>query len=149
MDYNRPDLIDNAMEIAYKMSERSQDVYTRVGSVALDENNRIIACNFNGLPSKFDLTDDEQRDRNFRRKFYIHSELNSILSCPPKTIKTLVVTMLVCSQCLVACRAAGIKTIVWHKPYSSTAYGEVEETLNMAKRMGVELIQWKPKEKTI
>jgi len=105
------------MCLAWVASLRSEDPFHKVGCAALNSSNRVIATGYNGLKPGQKLSDAEWMDREGRLKHVIHAERNALSLCQPGEIKTLAVTTLPCSQCAQAIIAAGVKIILYGKPY--------------------------------
>ena len=65
-----------ALRIAQVASLRSEDPYKQVGASALDWSNRIIGVAYNGLAPGIDVDETFWEDRNRRRPYMIHAEVN-------------------------------------------------------------------------
>lgn len=146
---DRPTVEQNAIELAYKVSERSEDRYKKVGAVALNKENRIVSTGYNGLPSKFELPQCVWEDRDERRKYIIHAEENAITGVPRHSIETLFCTMIPCIPCLVRLRNHGVKKVIYAEAYSSPTYGTIQETHAMAGTLKIDLEKFDNKENVI
>lgn len=69
-----------AKNIASQVSKTSEDPYTKVSAVVLNKDGRVLSIGYNGLAPKKIVNDKFWLDRNHRRKFMIHAEMNA-LSC--------------------------------------------------------------------
>ena len=65
-----------ALNIACTVAERSEDIYQKVGACALNEKNMVIAVGYNGLASGKNASHRFFQNRNHRRPFMIHAEVN-------------------------------------------------------------------------
>ncbi|MEY5134925.1 MAG: hypothetical protein RL709_626, partial [Pseudomonadota bacterium] len=65
-----------ALRIAEVAALRSEDPFVKVGSCALDYSNRVIGVAYNGLASGINVPDTFWSDRDARRPFMIHAEVN-------------------------------------------------------------------------
>lgn len=67
------------LEMARLVSLWSKDESTKVGSVIVDVNKRVVSTGFNGFPQKIYDNPVELNDRERKYRFIIHAELNSII----------------------------------------------------------------------
>jgi dCMP deaminase len=142
----RPSFIENAIKVAYQIADRSEDPYKQVGAVGIDTEGNYVSNGYNGAPPGVEIN---WEDRDGRRKYVVHSELNALLRAPRNSIDTLVCTMIPCHNCLMACKAHGVKKIVYVEFYSSETYGETQETHKMAEQIGIELVQWEKQDERL
>lgn len=105
------------MCLAWVASLRSEDPFHRVGAVALNSSNRVVATGYNGLKPGQTLSEAEWSDREGRLKHVIHAERNALSLCSPGEIHTLAVTTLPCSDCAKAVIDFGVKTVLYGKLY--------------------------------
>lgn len=139
----RKSIIDYGMEIARVVATRSPDPYKKVGAVVIDSENRIIACGYNGLAPGFDPPLDFWENKEARKPFMIHAEINALSYIKRGEGHILFCTLKPCVPCLLACIAHGIKTI-WYdedKP-------EMTESNEIASKYGISfncLSSWKIK----
>lgn len=109
------------MEIAKEVAKASKDPNTKVGSVIISEDGRILSCGYNGAPRRFN--DDKvpkSRTGNFLETKYpyiCHSELNAILnyrgSLGDFSNATLYCTLFPCNECAKAIAQVGISKIIY------------------------------------
>lgn len=108
------------LEIAKKISLMSKDPSTKVGSVAVDNNFRILSVGYNGFPSKY--PDNYNINREKKLGITIHSEVNTILNAAKNGVSLHDATMYIseppCSNCAAAMINAGIKRVIYPKNYS-------------------------------
>lgn len=106
-------IIEYALNVAREVSRRSPDPYRKVGAVILDKDNRIISTGYNGLMSGFEPPPNFWVDKEYRKPFMIHAEINALSYIKKNEGNMLVCTLKPCEHCLIACVAHGIKTI-WY-----------------------------------
>jgi dCMP deaminase len=122
-----------ALKLAHVAALKSKDPYVQVGCCLLRHDNSVASLGFNGFPSKMKERWD---DRDERRKYTVHSEINSLRYVRPEECYLAAVTLLPCNDCLKSLAAYGIKKIVY-----SEIYKQDPSTLELAKDFGIELIQ--------
>lgn len=78
---NRPNWVDYFLGLAFVVSQRSRDSQTKHGCVLTDRNNHILSTGYNSFARG---RDDKNLDNTRPGKYphIIHSEENSLLSCP-------------------------------------------------------------------
>jgi dCMP deaminase len=107
-----------ALKIAKAASERSEDPYVQVGACALDYSNRVIGVAYNGLASGIVAPKNFWDDRDARRPFMIHAEINLLSLFTRGECSILACTLLPCSCCANSIVAHGIKRVVYEQTYS-------------------------------
>lgn len=110
----RPDWDLYGMSIAYAASLRSQDPYVKVGAAAFREDHSIAATGYNGPPPGVDIS---WSDRDARRKYVCHAELNCLRYVRPGEAKILYVTLSPCSECIKTIGAFGIAQVIFGELY--------------------------------
>jgi dCMP deaminase len=111
----RPDWDLYGMSIAYAASLRSQDPYVKVGAAAFREDHSIAATGYNGPPPGVDIS---WSDRDTRRKYVCHAELNCLRYVRPGEAKILYVTLSPCSECIKTIGAFGIAQVIFGELYA-------------------------------
>lgn len=120
------------MEHAIVTSKASKCTFFQVGAVIV-KNDRIISHGYNGTPSGFpeDCNDyfcgdpsTREAHHEFSERTTIHAEMNALLWAARSGIAvdqaTLYVTLQPCHQCIKACIAAGIQTIIYKDSYDKS-----------------------------
>ena len=107
-----------ALKIAQIATLRSEDPFKKVGACALDFSNRVIGVAYNGLASGINPSEDFWKDRDARRPFMIHAEINLLSLIERGQCKLLACTLLPCSSCASAIAAYGVKKVVYNEVYS-------------------------------
>lgn len=106
-----------ALRIAEVASLRSEDRFVKVGSCALDHSNRVIGVAYNGLSSGVRVDESFWKDRDERRPYMIHAEVNLLSLFKRGECKLLACTLLPCSCCASMIAAYGIKKVVYRDVY--------------------------------
>lgn len=125
-----------ALEIAKVASLRSEDPYRKVGASALNHANMVIGVGYNGLPSGLSVLNSFWLDRDGRRPYMIHAEVNCLSLCKKGEISLLATTLLPCSSCATMIAAYGIKRVVYKEEFERDS-GAFE----IFKFFNIELIQ--------
>lgn len=113
----RLDIPRYALALAHVASLRSEDPWRRVGAAALDHDNRVIGTAYNGLAPKFDAPEGFWDDRDRRRKFMLHAEMNLCSLFRRGEARLVAVTALPCTPCMQMLCAYGIREIVYADDY--------------------------------
>ena len=106
-----------ALNIAHTASQRSEDPYIKVGACALNEENMVLGVGYNGLASGKSVNESFWGDRNYRRQFMIHAEVNCLSLFKRGECKILAVTLLPCSYCATMIAAYGIEQVIYRDEY--------------------------------
>ena len=106
-----------ALRIADAASLRSEDCYTKVGACALDHSNRVIGVAYNGLASGVNPPESFWDDRDSRRPFMVHAEVNLMSLFKRGECKLLACTLLPCSSCASMIAAYGVQKVVYKDVY--------------------------------
>ncbi|CDR31000.1 tRNA-specific adenosine deaminase [Acholeplasma oculi] len=106
------------MGVAKLSALRSKDPSTQVGACIINEDKRIIAIGYNGLPKGLDdNTFNWSKDGKYSETKYpyvVHAEANAILNATTSLKNsTLYVTLFPCNECMKLIVQAGIKEIVF------------------------------------
>ncbi|MDE6091911.1 MAG: dCMP deaminase family protein [Ruminococcus sp.] len=109
------------MGIAMFSAERSKDNSTQVGACIVNNENKIVAVGYNGMPTG--CSDDEmpwereaESSLDTKYPFVCHAELNAILNSNSASLNgcTLYVTLFPCNECAKAIIQSGIKRVVYY-----------------------------------
>ena len=114
---SRLDIPRYAMALAHVASLRSEDPFRKVGAVALDWENRVIGTAYNGLAPKFDAPPGFWDDRERRRKFMLHAEVNLCSLFRRGEARLVAVTTKPCTSCMQMLCAYGICEIHYDEDY--------------------------------
>jgi dCMP deaminase len=114
----RPSWEQYALRLAETASLRSEDPYVRVGSCALDHNNRVLGVAYNGLSPGTTVSEYFWADRDGRRPYILHSETNLLSLFKRGEGRLIACTLLPCSSCARQIVAHGIKKVVYRDVYT-------------------------------
>jgi dCMP deaminase len=106
-----------AMALAHVASLRSEDPFRKVGAVALDYDNRVIGTAYNGLAPGFNADSAFWEDRDRRRKYMIHAEVNLCSLFTRGNVKLVACTTKPCTSCMQMLCAYGVKEIYYRDDY--------------------------------
>lgn len=105
--------------IAYVASLRSPDPYKKVGACCLDSQNRILSTGYNGLMSGKEVDFNFWSDRDKRRPFMIHAEMNALSFVKKGDCELLASTLLPCTCCANLIAAHGVKKVLYSELYNT------------------------------
>lgn len=125
--------------MAQLVSTWSKDSSTKVGSVIVDQNNRIVSTGFNGYPSGIP---DGDEDRQLKLKKTIHSEQNAIIFAKTDVMgMRLYCTHFPCSNCAAAIIQSKISCVIFKKPtnmgYSERWNESIKVSIDMFNQAGI------------
>ena len=106
-----------ALNIAHTASQRSEDPYIKVGACALNEENMVVGVGYNGLASGKSFNEAFWGDRNYRRHFMIHAEVNFLSLFKKGEAKLLACTLMPCASCATMIASYGIETVIYKDIY--------------------------------
>jgi dCMP deaminase len=124
-----------AMALAHVASLRSEDPFRKVGAVALDFDNRVIGTAYNGLAPGFNASHDFWLDRDQRRKFMIHAEVNLCSLFTRGNVRLVACTTMPCTSCMQMLCAYGVREIYYGEDYPDS------EASSLSQLYGVALVQ--------
>ena len=107
------------MGVAKLSSLRSKDPSTQVGCCIVNENKKIVAVGYNGMPlgcndNEFPWSVKEGSLENTKYAYVVHAELNAILNSTQQLKGcTIYVSLFPCNECSKAIIQSGIKEIVY------------------------------------
>jgi dCMP deaminase len=121
----RPDKLSVVKAVAEQFAELSTcSSRAKVGAVLYDDNYRIVATGYNGVPQGFPHCDEVGcvLDSNGSCVAAVHAEVNAILQCCVYGISTtglsLYVTHSPCDRCAIVIARAEIRRVIYGKIYS-------------------------------
>jgi dCMP deaminase len=117
----RPEWHEYALMLAEMAASRSEDPWYQVGAVVLRPDNSVAGVGYNGAPSGVQIDWD---DREARRPFVIHAEVNALRYCTPTDTRggLLAVTHRPCQACLPLIAAHGIRRVFFGVPVDPQVY---------------------------
>lgn len=108
---------DLAMEIAIVASKRSEDLYKKVGACVLDKMGRVLGVGYNGIKPGHTMDQHFWKDRDNRRNFIIHAEVNALSNVDINKAYLLAVTLLPCSSCANLIASRNIAKVLYLEEY--------------------------------
>jgi dCMP deaminase len=121
-----------AYNLAVVAAQKSKDPYIKVGCCLLRNDNSVASLGYNGFPAGM-AEDWDNRDE--RRKYVVHSEINALRYVKPNECYLIATTLLPCNDCLKSLASYGIKKIVYGEVYKQDP-----STLELAEKFGIELL---------
>lgn len=122
-----------ALKIAEVAALRSADPYIQVGACLLRHDNSIAGAGFNGFPAGMA---EDWSNREERRKYVCHAEVNALRYVRPGECKLIATTLLPCNDCLKQIAAFSIPLIVYKDIYQRD-----DSTLELAEKFGIKLVK--------
>lgn len=115
---SRISFIDAAINTAKVWSKRSEDIHQKVGVCILNKNGEVLSVGYNGLTKKYVVDKTFWADRDHRRDYVVHAEMNA-LSLIRKQDEPYIMatTLLPCSDCARNIACYGIKIVVYIDDY--------------------------------
>ena len=124
-----------AMALAHVASLRSEDPFRKVGAVALDFDNRVIGTAYNGLAPGYNVDASFWEDRDRRRKYMLHAEVNLCSLFTRGNVRLIACTTKPCTSCMQMLCAYGVKEIYYRDNYVESEADAISELY------GIKLIQ--------
>ena len=127
------------MGVAKLSAKRSKDPNTQVGCCIVNQDKRIVAVGYNGLPRGCADEDFPWHNRqgalhDTKYAYVVHAELNAILNATtPLTGCSLYVTLFPCNECMKSIIQSGIKEVI----YLSDKYNGTEGNIAAKKMLDV------------
>jgi len=127
-----------AIRLAHAVATRSEDPYVKVGAVALRPDYSVAGVGYNGAPTGVALP---WEDREKRRPFVIHAEINALRYTTKHEMKDgfFACTHISCPACVIVLASYGIKTI-WYDMLLSDFY-DVPTILAVAEKANITMLR--------
>jgi dCMP deaminase len=132
---SRLSIPEYAMALAHVASLRSEDPFRKVGAVAIDFDNRVIGTAYNGLAPGYNASTEFWEDRDARRKYMIHAEVNLCSLFTRGNVKLVACTTEPCTSCMQMLCAYGVREVYFRDAYPGS------EADAICKRYGIQLTQ--------
>jgi dCMP deaminase len=133
---DRPSWYEYAMGMAIQARTRSEDPHYQVGAYALKVDNTSGPTGYNGTPPGVEI---DWSDRDLRRDFVIHAEVNCLNWVLPGECKLIAVTTMPCPSCMALIASKKIPVVLYDEIYKTDPTVEAR-VINMAKIFNIELI---------
>ena len=124
------------LNLAVVASKRSEDPHKQVGACALDHDHRVLGVAYNGLASGKNVPNSFWDDRNKRRPFMLHAEVNMCSLFKRKEASMLACTLLPCTSCAQMIAAWGIPKVIYLEEYTKD-----QTAKEIFKFYGIELLK--------
>ena len=127
------------LEIAKAASYRSEDPYLKVGACVLRGDRSIISIGYNGTAPGVNIP---WEDRDARRGFVIHAEVNALRYCTPDQTKNgyLYTTHHPCAECIKVIASYGITYVMYSDLIDGAVY-DLSSIAELAKAFNISLKQ--------
>lgn len=96
----RPQRLHWMLGIAECIAFRSEDPYVQVGCLVVREDWTVAGIGYNGLPAGIDMPDEWWAQRDERRPFMIHAEVNALRYVRAGEVKRVISTHIPCASCM-------------------------------------------------
>lgn len=130
------------LDMAELISTWSKDPSTKVGSVIVDNQNRIVSVGFNGLPVGLDNEEVILKNRELKYRTILHAEENAILFAKQSLDGCTVYTypFQPCLKCTSVIIQTGIKKVVSFKSDNERWKEEFELSMQHFSEADIEVI---------
>jgi dCMP deaminase len=126
----RPSWNEYLLILAAAASQRSQDPWVQVGAISARSDYSIIGSGYNGPPPGCEI---DWSNRDARRQFVIHAEVNALAHAKPGEVRIIASTLLPCPACLTMIASYGVKEVVYRDIYLRT----LADSESIAKTFGL------------
>lgn len=134
---NKP--TEEMIKFANDIASESPDPWKKVGCLGFDIQKQIVATGFNHAGGRAKPGSKFWINRDDRRNFVIHAELNMLAAVPPdEIIQGIVTTLFPCIHCMRALAAFGIIEV-----HYGEIYDKDRDALAVADFHGITCIQYK------
>ena len=131
------------LEMARNAAGWSKDPSTKVGSIIVDDDKRVISVGYNGFPKG--VNDDERLDnREEKYKVIVHAERNALLFANKNVEGCHIYTypFMPCSVCAGMIIQSGIKRVVTVRNKNSRWQQDFEVSRGLLHESGIVLIEY-------
>jgi dCMP deaminase len=136
------------IELSKHIATWSKDS-TKVGTVIINNDNRIVSVGYNGFPSGCNDDIPERHERPLKYSYSEHAERNAIYNASRIGVSTkdciiYISTMFPCDDCARAIIQSGIRKLVCYKPdFNDVRWGEkFKISYEMLTEVGIEIIYY-------
>mgnify|MGYP003628601268 CR=1 FL=1 len=133
------------IEKAFKIAMNSPDPFKKVGVLGVTKSGKQVAWGYNDIMG-LRKGDDFWADRDGRRKFMVHAEINMIAMAESTeseihNIHTVYITLFPCVHCMTALAALGVKRIIYAEMYDKD-----QPAIEVALFYGIDIKEYGTKE---
>lgn len=122
MGRNRPDRLTWMIQLAHVVAMRSEDPYMQAGCIAVRDDWSVAGIGYNGLPPDVTMQDEWWADRDGRRPFMIHSEVNAMRYSRPGEVTRIISTHIPCANCMTVLGSYRVREV-----YYTSQLGEAHD----------------------
>ena len=144
IEYNKLDKWDQRfLDLASHVADWSKDPSTKVGSVVVASDRRIMSLGYNGFPRGVEDTHERLNDRETKYKYVAHAERNA-LDNTDQGVRgcAMYVTLQPCPECVKSIIQRGITKVVYKYNAERENLSQfLQYSLTMLEEAGVEVIQ--------
>ena len=103
------------LNLAVEVSKWSKDPSTKVGSVIVDQDNRVLSLGYNGFPRGTSDSEDLLNNRAIKYERVIHGEVNAILNATRSVEGCTLyeIPFASCARCAAVVIQSGIRRVVY------------------------------------
>ena len=113
------------LSLAKHISTWSKDPSTKVGSVLVDENKRVVSMGYNGFPAQIRDDADDYLNRDLKLKKVVHAEANAIAKLAKSNESgnnsVAFITHAPCMECAKLLVQSGIIEVYYLQEYRDTS----------------------------
>lgn len=107
------------MALARTAALRSEDPYRQVGACAMRFDRTVVSLGYNGPPPGVDI---DWEDRDHRRDYVVHAEVNALRFARPNEVSFIYTTSLPCDRCMLMIAAYGVAVVVYDEELDPAVY---------------------------
>ena len=130
----RPTWEEYALRLADVAAMRSEDPFMQVGCCILRKDKSVLSCSYNGPPAGITV---DMSDRDARRPFMIHAELNALRYAMPDEGMLVATTHCPCPDCVRQIAAYRIERVIFRHLHSTS-----EAAMALAEKFRIHMRQW-------
>lgn len=113
----RPSWNEYLLILAGAAAQRSQDPWVQVGAIVARADYSIVGSGYNGPPPRCEI---DWSNRDARRQFVIHAEVNALSHAKPGDAAIIASTLLPCPACLTMIASYGVREVIYRDVYHRT-----------------------------
>lgn len=130
----RPSWDEYLLGLAHAAAARSEDPWVQVGAVVARPNKSVVGSGYNGAPPGKEI---DWSDRDARRRFVVHAEVNALAYARPGEASILASTLLPCPACMTLAASYGVRRVIFSEIYERTE----DESGEIASAFGIALVR--------
>jgi dCMP deaminase len=127
-EQDRPDWHQYFMALAVVTAMRSCDPYIQVGAVVVRHDNSVAGLGYNGPPTGIEV---DWSDRDARRDFMTHAEVNALRYSRPGEAKACYTTLSPCPGCLNSLAAHRVHRVYYLEEHETSWRPDIARKFNI------------------